>query len=109
MGADQAAARDTGPPFLIDDEVFIFYMLCKELLIPLERVGLGVSAEEFNNVAAQFQNLGCTASTSTNWQEQMRHGPGASFLAKYQKLSDMNRDACTALSAPVPLKKKLTR
>lgn len=81
------------PPFLIDDEVFIFYMLCKELLIPLERVGLEVSAEEFNNVAAQFQNLGCTASTSTNWQEQMRHGPGASFLAKYQKLSDMNRDA----------------
>lgn len=77
------------PPFLIDDDIFAFYMLCKELLIPLEETGLDISGEEFNSVASQLSDWDKTHLRQGDWKKQVQGSLSESFLSKYEKLARM--------------------
>ncbi|MBB5144668.1 non-ribosomal peptide synthetase [Desulfovibrio intestinalis] len=77
------------PPFLIDDDIFAFYMLCKELMIPLEETGLDISGEEFNSVASQLSDWDKTHLRQGDWKKQVQGSLSESFLSKYEQLAQM--------------------
>ncbi len=80
------------PPFLIDDDIFIFHMLCKELAIPLERAGLGVDGGEFDAVAKNIGEWTQQSMHEGGWKDRLTGPAGEAFLAKYHKLEAMSSE-----------------
>ncbi|MCP4119510.1 MAG: amino acid adenylation domain-containing protein [Desulfobacteraceae bacterium] len=77
------------PPFLMDDDIFIFYMLCRQMGIPLEKGGLEVNDEDFIQVLHTLWHWAVETGQSGNWTDQLNTKEHGRFLECYRKLENM--------------------
>ncbi|MBI9090214.1 MAG: amino acid adenylation domain-containing protein [Desulfobacterium sp.] len=86
------------PPFLMDDDIFIFHMLCKEMGIPLAKRGMEVKNDDFVRVCRRLKHWDMDPIRSGNWMEELKGKEHGRFLECYRKLEAMGSTARLALA-----------
>jgi thioesterase domain-containing protein/ubiquinone/menaquinone biosynthesis C-methylase UbiE len=89
------------PPFLIDDEILIFYMFCTELFIPLEKTGFGLEVSELSDVSEAILKLDPQKIQQGSLVNMLTDEKHSTFVAKYRMLKKMNSDERLTLAFDV--------
>ncbi|MEH0020162.1 MAG: amino acid adenylation domain-containing protein [Desulfobacter sp.] len=77
------------PPFLIDDDIFVFHMLCKEMGIRLETRGIDVDDKDFIGVCRTLRDKMPEDGGASHWKNLLSKETHGRFLDSYEKLSAM--------------------
>lgn len=92
------------PPFLMDDDIFIFYMLCRQMGIPLDSAGFEVADSDFLKVVRTLWHWAVEEGQTGAWTDQLNPDDHGQFLGCYDTLAAMTEEERLGLAHELSVK-----